>query len=241
MGFWSGVCSVVGSVVSAACSAIGSLASSIGAGLASLGATLASLGSGLLPIVGIIFAVAQVLGIFSKEDKVEDVEDLGYQMTKCDKKPEDFESIQAYIAHVRANVEKPSLEVKEKWSDAEKLKYTALGAAGTLKFIEEKKGVELSPENWITLATHTIEAGGKENEVYNAKVLERVLDNFKGADMDKLTQHLEGKLESTADRILVSDKLNDMYQALNPDMSAKEVYQEVEKFEKPVAVGKVDG
>ncbi|WP_104757904.1 hypothetical protein [Helicobacter salomonis] len=59
--------------------------------------------------------------------------------------------------------------------------------------------------------------------------------------MDKLTQHLEGKLESTADRILVSDKLNDMYQALNPDMSAKEVYQEVEKFEKPVAVGKVDG
>ncbi|WP_104750781.1 hypothetical protein [Helicobacter salomonis] len=239
MGWFGSLCSAIGGAISAACSAIGSLASSIGAGLASLGATLASLGSGLLPIVGIIFAVAQVLGIFSKEDKVEDVEDLGYQMTKCDKKPEDFENTQAYIAHVRANVEKPSLEAKEKWSDAEKLKYIALGAAGTLKFIEEKKGVELSPESWITLATHVEGAGGSLEQKRDS--LTGVLDNFKGADMDKLTQHLEGKLESTADRILVSDKLNDMYQALNPDMSAKEVYQEVEKFEKPVAVGKVDG
>ncbi|WP_104695269.1 hypothetical protein [Helicobacter salomonis] len=59
--------------------------------------------------------------------------------------------------------------------------------------------------------------------------------------MDKLTQHLEGKLESTSDRILISDKLNDMYQVLNPDMSAREVYQEVKKFEKPVAIGKIDG
>ncbi|WP_104578910.1 hypothetical protein [Helicobacter felis] len=59
--------------------------------------------------------------------------------------------------------------------------------------------------------------------------------------MDKFTQHLEGKLESTSDRILISDKLNDMYQVLNPDMSAREVYQEVKKFEKPVAIGKIDG
>ncbi|WP_104578911.1 hypothetical protein [Helicobacter felis] len=75
-------------------------------------------------------------------------------MTKCDKKPEDFESTQAYIAHVRASIEKPSLEAKEKWSDVEKLKYIALGAAGTLKAIEEKKGVELSPDSWVTLSTH---------------------------------------------------------------------------------------
>ncbi|WP_120945586.1 hypothetical protein [Helicobacter labacensis] len=234
-----GLFSAIGSFVSGVCSAIGSLASSIGAGLASLGATLASLGSSLLPIVGVIFAVAQVLGIFGKEDKVDDLPDLGYQMANCDKKPEDFESTQAYIAHVRANVEKPSLEAKEKWSDAEKLKYTALGAAGSLKAIEEIKGVSLSPENWVTLSTHVQEAGG--TDTHKAKVLEGVLDNFKGAQMDKLTQHLEGKLESAQDRILVSDKLNDMYQALNPDMSAKEVYQEVEKFEKPVRIGKVDG
>ncbi|WP_104732671.1 hypothetical protein [Helicobacter salomonis] len=234
-----GLFSAIGGAISAACSAIGSLASSIGAGLASLGATLASLGSGLLPIVGIIFAVAQVLGIFSKEDKVEDMEDLGHQVANCNKKPEEFESYQAFIDYARANVEKPSKEDKLKWSDADHLKNTAIAAAVSLKAIEEKKGVELSPESWVSLSAHVEGAGGTPEQ--KAQVLNGVLDNFKGADMDKLTQHLEGKLESTADRILVSDKLNDMYQALNPDMSAKEVYQEVEKFEKPVAVGKVDG
>ncbi|WP_104757903.1 hypothetical protein [Helicobacter salomonis] len=104
-----------------------------------MGATLASLGSGLLPIVGIIFAVAQVLGIFSKEDKVEDMEDLGHQVANCNKKPEEFESYQAFIDYARANVEKPSKEDKLKWSDADHLKNTAIAAAVSLKAIEEKR------------------------------------------------------------------------------------------------------
>ncbi|GMB92715.1 hypothetical protein NHP200010_04260 [Helicobacter bizzozeronii] len=241
MGWFSGMCSLVGSVVGGACRALGSLAGAIGTGLATLGVALAGLGSSLLPLMGVILAVGQVLGIFRKEDKVEDIENLGYQMTQCDKKPEDFESTQAYIDHVRANIQKPNAEDKIKWSDVDRLKFNALGAGVSLKAIEEVKGVSLSPAGWAILATHIVEAGGKENTIYNAKVLEGVLDNFKGADMDKLTQHLDGKLESTQDRLLISDKLNDMYQALNPDMSTKEVFEEVIKLEKPVKLGKLDG
>ncbi|WP_163555140.1 hypothetical protein [Helicobacter suis] len=236
MGFWSGVGSFISGAISGVCGVIGSLASTLGAGLTSLAMSLASLGTALLPIAGAIAIVAQVLGIFGKEDSVGD---LGYQMENChDKKPEDFDSTQAYIEHVRANVAKPSAEDKSNWSEEDKLKYTALGASVTLKAIEENKGFNLSPESWTTLCAHLGQVEGTDKQ---AKVLEKVVDNFKGADMDKLTQYLGGKLESTSDRILVSDKLNDMYQALNPDMSAREVYQEVEKFEKPVDVGKTNG
>ena len=98
MGFWSDLGSAIGSI----CSAIGSVCSAIGGAIASkIGALATTIAPFLGPVAQAVVAIAQIIGIFIKDDNVED---LGEAMRKADKKPEDFDSINDYITYLRAEI-----------------------------------------------------------------------------------------------------------------------------------------
>ena len=155
MGWLSSACSFVGSCVSGACSVIGSAVSSIGSAVASVATTIASLGVELAGKVGEgIKAVAISLGILKPE---ENLEELGEKAMLSDKKPEDFDSINEYIDHLRQNVTVDK-EKFEKLDDKELLARSAIGASITLKGINEKLDTAITPEFMAEVAKQELAA-----------------------------------------------------------------------------------
>ena len=214
MGFWSSL----GSVCSSVCSAVSSVASSIGSGLASAAKGLLSVaGSYFSPMVNIISSVAQMLGVCNKEDSPED---LGRRAVESNKKPEDFDSTEQYIEHLKNDIQIDQEKMKTE-TDIDKMAYTAIGAGIEVKGISEKKGFEIPLETWATFAKLGME--DKEQEV-NA-----LLDDFK-SDVGKLTDYAEGKLNAK-EEMTVGNQLVETYQRLEPDMPEADIEKKVMQFE----------
>ena len=96
MGFWGAVCGFVSGV----CGAIGG---AIGGALGIAATAIAGLvGSPVFgAVVGLISLVSTVIGLTKKDEKQEE---LGAKASLTDKKPQDFDSYQAYIDHLSNDV-----------------------------------------------------------------------------------------------------------------------------------------
>ncbi|HCG6410697.1 TPA: hypothetical protein NJ163_004642, partial [Vibrio parahaemolyticus] len=155
MGWLSSAISGVSSAISSACSSISSFASKIGSSIANVATSIASLGVSLAAKVGeVIKNVAVSLGIIQPED---DMEKLGEKALASDKKPDDFDSMSAYIDHLRNDVTIDK-EAFDKLTDGEKLARASIGASITLKGINEKLGTVVSPSFMATVAVQDLEA-----------------------------------------------------------------------------------
>ncbi|NOH45025.1 hypothetical protein F0259_14585 [Vibrio cyclitrophicus] len=151
MGFWSSV----SSLVSSACSVIGSVASKIGSEVVKVATSIANLGASLAEKVGeAIKNVGISLGVIRPEDNLEE---LGEKAMLSEKTPDDFNSINEYIEHLRDDV----VIDKEKFdslSDVEKLARSSIGASITLKGIEAKLDTVVSPSFMATVAAQDLDA-----------------------------------------------------------------------------------
>lgn len=151
MGFWSSV----SSLVSSACSVIGSVASKIGSEIAGAATSIANLGVSLAEKVGeAIKNVGISLGVIRPEDNLEE---LGEKAMLSEKTPDDFNSINEYIEHLKDDV----VIDKEKFdslSDVEKLARSSIGASITLKGIEAKLDTVVSPSFMATVAAQDLDA-----------------------------------------------------------------------------------
>lgn len=151
MGFWSSV----SSLVSSACSVIGSVASKIGSEIAGAATSIANLGVSLAEKVGeAIKNVGISLGVIRPEDNLEE---LGEKAMLSEKTPDDFNSINEYIEHLRDDV----VIDKEKFdslSDVEKLARSSIGASITLKGINAKLDTVVSPSFMATVAAQDLDA-----------------------------------------------------------------------------------
>ncbi|EAI7225308.1 hypothetical protein CK602_08505, partial [Campylobacter coli] len=107
MGFWS----AVGGFISSCASAIGSACKAIG-GVIMDG--IGKLAGAMLPHIGtisiILNIIGQITGLFNKDDNVED---LGAAMRQSDKKPEDFDSINAYIDYLKNEIKAGNINLNE--------------------------------------------------------------------------------------------------------------------------------
>jgi len=209
MGFWSGL----GSLVSSAVSVVSSIAGSLG-GLAASALKIA--GPLLGPIASIVSAVAQILGVFKKDD---DVEELGAKAMQSDKKPEDFNSNAEYIDHLRNDIQLDR-EKFEKAGPVEKLARTAMGTSIAMKGINEEKGFDIPIEAWASMA----KLGLNENDT---KEVETIIDTFKNGKLEDFAKYVDGKLagiDKTAD---IEDGLIDMYQKLEPNTSKEDIESKV--------------
>ncbi len=211
MGFWSGVCSFV----SGACSVISSVASSIGHAVVARATAIASLGVELAGKVGeAIKAVGISLGILKPD---ENLEELGQKAMLSDKKPEDFDSINEYIDHLRNNVTIDK-EKFEKLDDKELLARSAIGASITLKGINEKLDTVVSLEFMTEVAKQELAA---DQIVSTIKAYKE-----KGLKTENYGLYLNDELKlDESDKH--TDALVSAYQKLEPELTIEQIEDKV--------------
>jgi hypothetical protein len=211
MGFWSSV----GSFCSSVCSSISSAVSSIGSAVASVATAIVSLGVELAGKVGeAIKAVGISLGILNPG---EDLEELGEKAMLSDKKPEDFDSINEYIDHLRHNVTLDK-EKFEKLDDKELLARSAIGASITLKGINEKLGTAITPVFMAEVAKQELAA---DQIVSTIKAYKE-----KGLKTDDYGLYLNDEL-SIDESDKHSDALVSAYQKLDPELTTEQIEDKV--------------
>ncbi len=211
MGFWSGLCSAV----SSACSVISSTVSSIGSSIASAATSIASLGISLAAKVSdAIKSVGISLGIISPGDTMEE---LGERAMLSDKKPEDFDSINDYIDHLRNNV----VFDKEKFDSLDEkdlLARSSIGASITLKGINEKLDATVTSSFMAKVASQELETDEIIGTIKAYKEKELKLDNYELYLNDELS------LDETTKH---SNALVDAYQKLEPELSIEQIESKV--------------
>ena len=218
MGFWSDLGSAIGSI----CSAIGSVCSAIGGAIASkIGALATTIAPFLGPVAQAVVAIAQIIGIFIKDDNVED---LGEAMRKADKKPEDFDSINDYITYLRAEIKSGNITLDTNKTEMQKGIDTAIGTGLGIKAIDEKYQLQTSGEFWIFGAKKAEEGKLDANEI-NAMLKTASEKNLSPEDMKNYVEDKE--LSSEVEKSEVSTALKESLQEANPSLSKEEI---TEKF-----------
>lgn len=229
MGLFGAICSGISSIGSAICSGIGSICSSIGGALFTGAGGIAALATGIIgtilsPGLGeillaihvickVVSSIAEALGLKNEE---ESPEELGMKAEEADKKPEDFDTTEAYIEYLRNEVEIDKNKL-ENLKEEDKIKYGAIGSAIYIKGIEEKYGMSMPAEFWTTVAD--LKMDGKEVKAY--------IDNFKEHDINDMSDmvgYVKRDLEEGKDRGKISDAMIDALKELNPDASEDELY-----------------
>ncbi len=211
-GIVSGIGSAIGSAVSSIASAIGGVVGSIATGIGNLIARLPDPFGILDKISDILMAVGAVFGVCQED---ENIGELGAKAMQPEaKKPEDFDSIEKYINHLHNEIEFDK-DAFEKKSDIEKVGCQILGSSIVTKGIEEKTGMELSPEFLVLAAKFDM----KREEVTT------YMDEFKSAginNMGVMVDCLDGRCDKTQVN-KVTGVITDSISKLNPAMSEKEV------------------
>ena len=211
MGLFSSFCSVVRS----ACSAISSAVSSIGSSIASAATSIASLGISLAAKVSdAIKSVGISLGIISPGDTMEE---LGERAMLSDKKPEDFDSINDYIDHLRNNVPFDK-EAFDSLDEKDLLARSSIGASITLKGINEKLDATVTPEFMATVVAQELETDEVIGTIKAYEERDLKLDDYELYLNDELS------LDETTKH---SNALVEAYQKLEPELSIEQIENKV--------------
>jgi len=214
MGFFSGL----GSFISDACSAIGSALGSMTGSLGSFASkALSVVGPFLGPVMQMVSIVAQLLGVFQKED---DAEELGAKAMQPDtQKREDFSSNAEYLDYLRNDVELDQ-ESFDKAGEVEKIARAGLGTSIAMQGINEQKGFDIPAEAWVSMAKMGLGEG-------NAKEIDTIIDTFKSGGLSDFAKYVDGKLEGIDNTAQVEDTLTQVYKELEPQASTQEIEQKV--------------
>lgn len=229
MGFWSSVGSALGSFCSSVCSGISSFCSSIGGalfsgsgGIAAIATSIVGTFAGLsipqvlLAVVAVCKVVSAVAELLGMKDKEEEPEELGMKAEIADKKPEDFDSTEAYIEYLRKEVQLDKEKVED-LSDEDKIKYGTIGTALYIKGMEEKYDIKMSPEFWTTVSRMDLK--GEEVKAYIDKFKENGM-----TDMKDMANYIERKpLEEGKSRKEMTGLMMETLRELNPELSEDEL------------------
>lgn len=214
MGFWSSVGSALSSVISGACSVVSSVVSTLGS-IANRAITILEMGASLAIRVGeVIKAVGISLGIIMPND---DLQELGEKAMMSEKTPADFDSISAYIDHLRNDV---TID-KEKFSrldEKELLARSAIGSAITLQGINEKLETVVCPQFMAMVATQNLTA---DEIVATIKTYKE-----KSLSTSDYSLYLKDEL-SIAQSREHSNALVEAYQQLEPELSIEQIEDKV--------------
>lgn len=216
----SSVCSAVGGALFSGAGGIATVAAAL---IAPLSPTISEILIGFQIVSAIVSFIAEALGL---KDKEETPEEIGLKAERSDKKPEDFDSTEAYIRYLHEEIQIDKKAV-ENLSPEDRAKYQAIGMAIEIKGIEEKYGIDAPGEFWRTVADRGL--SGKEVQAY--------IENFKGngiTDMKDMSDYISGKeIESGTERSKVSGAIMDTMKELEPGLSEEAL---AEKFNDMIKV-----
>lgn len=211
MGFWSSV----GSFFSSVCSGISRAASFVGNTVANVATSIVSLGVELATKVGnTIKAVAEHLGILTPK---EELQELGEKAMMSEKKPEDFDSFNDYINHLRNDVQIDQ-EKFGQLDEKELMVRSAIGASITLKGINERLDTVVTPEFMATVAKQNLAA----------EEIVATIESYKTKNLNPNDYSLYINDELTLDESSKhSSALVEAYQKLEPELSLEQIEDKV--------------
>lgn len=202
------------SVVSAACSVLNSVASILGS-IANRAITILEMGASLAIRVGeAIKAVGISLGIIMPND---DLQELGEKAMMSEKTPADFDSISAYIDHLRNDVT-IDREKFNRLDGKELLARSAIGSAITLQGINEKLETVVCPQFMAMVATQNLTA---DEIVATIKTYKE-----KSLSTSDYSLYLKDELSIEQSREH-SNALMEAYQQLEPELSIEQIEDKV--------------
>lgn len=235
MGIFSAIGGAIRSACSAVCSFIGSACSAVGGALKSIGTAasnfverLTTIGETVFPklslpeiiqtIGTVISKIAEFLGL--KEPEKDEPEDLGMKAEQADKKPEDFDSTEAYINYLHNEIKVDETKKKE-LTPEQKAAYSAIGSTLYLNAAKEKLGVDdISPEILVDAAKLKMDAGEIVEYVKHMKDA-----GFK--DQKAMSDYLHGKAESVETAGKVRDTMAEAMKEINPEMSDDDIADKI--------------
>jgi len=209
-----GIFSAIGGFVSGLCSSIGG---AIGGFLGTAATAIAGLVGGPVfgAVVALISAISTIIGLTKKDEKQEE---LGAKASLSDKKPQDFDSYQAYIDHV-SNIElTPEIKDKLKNDESFKTECTTMGASLQWYGLNEKIGIMMD----IPSFTKLVESGIKTPEQFQT-----IANTFKSKEVEpKISDAIEYKLPMK-ERTEVLDTLKEGVDKLE---GSKEIFEKLDKM-----------
>lgn len=215
MGWFSSAISSIGSFISSACSVISDCVSKLGSEITEIATGITKLGVNLAAKVGeVIKNVGVLLGIIYSEDSMAE---LGEKAMLSEKVPEDFDSIKAYIDHLKHDVYLDK-EKFDNLSEPEILARSSIGASITLKGINEKLDTVVSPSFMAMVAEQNL----KGEEIVNT------IKAYKEKNLNTADYSLYIKDElSIDDSHKHSNALVEAYQTLEPDLTIEQIEDKV--------------
>lgn len=193
IGLISGALSIVSSAIGTACSAIGGA-------VISTGRIMIDAISRGLPVVDkicdVALTVGKGLGLFAPGQNKSDMYELGMRAERAVDAgvySEQFDSNQAYIDHLREEIElgKEDLDKLDKLSDEDKLKYACIGSAVTIAGIKEQFKIDIPETFWLA----SIDVGiGREQikpmlDVFEQEQVKPDIDGFLNGGLPSDLQH----------------------------------------------------
>lgn len=137
-------------------------------------------------------------------------------MRKSDKKPEDFDSINDYIAYLREEIKSGKIALDEDKTDLQKNIDTALGAGLSIKAIDEKYNLQTSADFWVFSGKKFEEGKLNTDEIHS--VLKTASE--KNLNPDDIKNYVEDKeLSSGVQKSEISSALKESLQEANPTLS----------------------
>jgi hypothetical protein len=209
---------------------IAAIGTAISTAIATVGPAIANTASALIAklpsittLINIADIISSVANIMSVLNANENVDEIGAKSLISDKKPEDFDSTEQYIQHLRENVEFDK-EKFDNFSDEKKLVCKTLGTTIATKGIAEKLGESVSTDD---LMGFWIEA---EKQGFNGNEVKSLLDNFKKNDLDfNLTGYLKGDLSVLESKNYLNS-IADAFRNTNLDISDNEILDKISEL-----------
>ena len=172
----------------------------------------------------VVQTISTLLGIIKPEDKTED---LGQAMRESSKKPEDFDSINNYIEHLRDEIKSGNIDINKPKTDNEKIADMALGVAIAIKAIDEKYALTTNSDFWTLIGLKI-----KSDDI-NADEVQALLESSKesGIDIKNIANYIKGdKVESGVKASDVSELIENSLEKANPNMSDEEIASRFNKL-----------
>lgn len=177
----------------------------------------------LLTLIQIVGAIAKALSVDSKDTP----EETGMKAEIADKKPDDFESTEAYLKYLSEEVKLPE-GTKDKLTTEEKVKYGLIGAALDIKAIQEKYKIELSPDFLKDVTLLKMDSEEVGSFVKNMK------DNGI-TNMQDMTNYLKEE-QVEADKSQIRDSMTETIKELYPEISEDQIEEKFKEMENKLSI-----
>lgn len=204
---------------STAAATIGTVCGSIGGAImttvGSLGAGLLKLGEMVKPIFEFITKICTIIGI---KPAGEDPMELAMKAEKSGEKPEDYDSVEAYIEHLRKDIELDKEEIN-KLTDSEKAMYSAIGCGLYVKNIEERYNMKVTP-GFLVSASKAVNSGAMTGEQ-----MKNTMDAMKERGVknaESFSNYMDGKA-NMEEQMVMYDSLKEALHREFPDLSEAEL------------------